>query len=160
MWMGEMRVYGTDDSNDYLVWLPPRTASMTDFLADLCLSADIGTDQVYRTWPGGFGARLTSAQAAAVRQLTGGDVQPDDEGRPAPYAQHGAAGRVPGSYVVTLAGRADAAAVAARNGVHPTASWKRVFVGFSARMNDQQLQRLRHDPDVALVQDNVRMTAD
>jgi hypothetical protein len=155
-----MRVYGIDDSDDYLVWLPPRVASMTDLLPDLCASVDIRPDQVYRTWPGGFGARLTPAQAAAVRQLTGGDVQPDEESRPAPYAQHGAAGRVPGSYVVTLTDGADAAAVAARNGVRLAASWARVFVGFSARMNDEQLRRLRHDPDVVLVQDNVRMTAD
>jgi Peptidase inhibitor I9 len=111
-------------------------------------------------WGGRVGARLTPAQAAAVRQLTGGDVQPDEEGRSAPYAQHGAAGRVPTSYVVILAGGADATNVAARNGVRPTASWKRVFVGFSVRMNDEQLRRLRHDPDVVVVHDNVRMSAD
>lgn len=141
---------------DTLVWLhgqrgpegPPAVAVVRARLR-------IPPDAVYRVWPRGFGARLTPAQAAALRVDSDVfDVQDDGPGHPAPYRRTESPARVEGSYFVMLEAGSDPAATASRLGVEPTGLYRISFTGFAATMTDQQLDHVRRDRDVTWIVDD------
>ncbi|MEU1587926.1 protease inhibitor I9 family protein [Micromonospora sp. NPDC005710] len=140
----------------HLVWLAHDSPSTAVVLAQ----AGIESEQVYRSWHGGFGAVLSAEQVNAVRGIPGVRlVEQDTEGRPAPY-ERTTGDPVVGSYLVQLALGADPTVVAGRAGVTPTAIFRYGTSGFGAVMSDEQLDRVRRDPEVTYVEDDAYVYLD
>jgi hypothetical protein len=73
----------------------------------------------------------------------------------APYARYEGPNRVDGVYIVRLRKGADPTAMIAGMGIGTRNIWPRL-PGFCAELTDAELDRVRRDPDVEFVEDNVR----
>lgn len=65
---------------------------------------------------------------------------------------------VPGQYLVETKPTSDVATVATQAGVTPLFSFKKVMHGFAAKLTDDQLARVRADPNVAAVEQDAKVT--
>ncbi len=66
---------------------------------------------------------------------------------------------VPGYYIVVVKAGASAVSVARSTGANPRHVYRSVIDGFSARLSDSRLDAVRHNPDVAYVEQDQRFTA-
>ncbi|MFE5590767.1 S8 family peptidase [Streptomyces sp. NPDC056549] len=100
--------------------------------------------------------RLALASAAltalAVTAPTATASAADPEPTPAPLVT--AADAVPGQYIVTLDGTADAAAVAEGLDLRPTFVYDKAINGFAAPLTDLQLAAVRSTPGVTSVEED------
>lgn len=144
------------ETSDVLVWVDRRDGPRpSDVVDEVLRRLGVPEADVYRTWRGGFGARLDPAAAAAlVADPDVVRVVGDEPGRPSPYWPNTSPKRVPGSYLVMMRTRADAVALTRRLGLPPTTLYRLVLIGFAAVLTDAQRELVRRSPGVDVVIDN------
>jgi subtilisin family serine protease len=102
-----------------------------------------------------------SVAAVGLAACADGPHAPQTDQRAAvPAPVFSAGGGIDGSYVVVLKEGADARAVAAVAGISPRHVFTAVLNGFSAELNEGQLNALRHNPNVDYVEQDQEYRAD
>jgi subtilisin family serine protease len=99
------------------------------------------------------------AAAAALTTLAACADQADSPLAPEPAAPAASRGVIEGSYVVVLKEGADPRSVAAVAGVSPRFVYTAALTGFAGELNPGQLNALRHNPNVAYVEPDMRVQA-
>lgn len=103
---------------------------------------------------------LSVAALGLAACADGPHAPPTDQRAAVPAPVFSAGGGSDGSYVVVLKEGADARAVAAVAGIHPRHVFTAVLNGFSAELNEGQLNALRHNPNVDYVEQDQEYRAD
>src|SRR5688500_1968157 len=99
---------------------------------------------------------LSAAVAACADEPSGPQAIRTDA--PAPLYSSASAG-IKDSYIIVLKDGAEPTAVAAIAGVRPTHVYTAALNGFSATLNEGQLNALRHNPNVDYVEADQEFTA-
>ena len=86
--------------------------------------------------------------------------EPQTAKREGPAPMFSAGDKIDGSYIVVLKEGADPRAVAAISGIRPNHVYTAALNGFSAELNDGQLNALRHNPNVDYVEEDQVFTLD
>ena len=102
------------------------------------------------------GVALCAVLAACADQGSEPEVATREAPAPVYSAQ---ADAVSGSYIVVLNDGADPRSVAAIAGVNPRYVYTAAVNGFAAELNDGRLNALRHNPNVAYIEEDAEVTA-
>ena len=103
---------------------------------------------------------LFAAAALGVVACSDEPNAPQTAAPSGPAPMYSAADKIDGSYVVVLKAGADPRAVAALSGISPRHVYTAVLAGFSAELNQGQLNALRHNANVEYVEEDQQFHAD
>lgn len=104
--------------------------------------------------------RAVIALAAVVTACSDQPNEPQSATRQNPAPMFSAGDKIDGSYIVVLKEGADPRSVAAISGIRPNHVYTAALNGFSAELNEGQLNALRHNPSVDYVEADQVVTAD